>query len=226
MTLPRPLEKLIPSYGRWPLLLALAFQFLCYFGTKLVAVSWPHHVMETALDRAIPLVPWTVAVYCGAFLFWAVNYILAVRQGQANAMRFLAADTAGKLVCFVVFLALPTTVTRPEVPAGGFFSWVMALVYAADTPVNLFPSLHCFCSWLCWAGIRGQRDVPRGYRVFSLIMTLAVGVSTLTTKQHVIVDVVAGFALAELCWQAAGHTKLSAWYGAAVRRLSREKVSN
>lgn len=205
-------RPLIPAYGRWPLLFALVFQCAVYWGAKALTAGWYHFDMTTALDRAVPLLPWTVVIYAGAYLFWAVNYILAVRQGEDNGFRMLGADLLGKLVCLAAFLLLPTVTVRPEVPADAFLGRAMALIYAMDTPDGLFPSLHCFNSWLCWAGVRGQKGVPAWYRAFSLFFALAVAASTVTTRQHVLADVIAGLALGELCWQAAGRTGLGARY--------------
>ena len=49
--------------------------------------------------------------------------------------------------------------------------------------------------------MRGRAEISKGYRAFSLIFALLVCVSTLVTKQHVIVDVIAGVGFAELTWQ-------------------------
>ena len=212
MKLPRAAENLIPAYARRPLLAALLMQFAVYWGSKAIAHGWQHHDMTTALDGRVPLLPWTVVIYVGAYVFWAVNYVLAARQGEDRAARFLAADALGKLAAFVLFLALPTTNVRPDIPAGAPLGGALGILYALDTPEALFPSLHCFCSWLCWAGVRGQKEIPAPYRAFSLVFALAVAASTLTTRQHVLADVPAGIALAELCWQLAGHTPLARWY--------------
>ncbi len=205
-------RALVPAHSRWPLLAALTLQCAVYWGAKALTEGWAHRDMTMALDQAVPLLPWTVVIYGLAYLFWAVNYVLAVRQGRENAFRLLAADALGKCVCFAVFLALPTTNVRPDVPAGVPFGRAMEMLYALDTPTALFPSLHCFASWLCWAGIRGQKGVPAPYRAFSLAFALAVAVSTLTTKQHVLADAAAGIALAEACWQLADRTGLGTWY--------------
>ena len=218
----RPRSALIPAYGRWPLIFAAAFQCAVFWGAKYAAAGWHHYHMATALDSAVPLLPWTVAVYVGAFPFWAANYVLALRQGEDRGFRLLAADFLGKVVCLGLFLLLPTATVRPEIPSEALLGRCLALVYALDTPDALFPSLHCFNSWLCWTGIRGQKGVPAWYRAFSLLFALAVAVSTLTTKQHVLVDAIAGLALGELCWQAAGHTGLGRWY----RRLWNRKSKN
>ena len=47
------------------------------------------------------------------------------------------------------------------------------------------------------------------YKNFSLIFALLVCVSTLVTKQHVIVDVIAGVGFAELTWQIS--QKIGGW---------------
>jgi membrane-associated phospholipid phosphatase len=73
---------------------------------------------------------------------------------------------------------------------------------------------------MCYIGIRGQSRVPKGYRIFSCVMAFAVFISTLTTKQHVLVDVAAGVLLAEVCWQIAGRTSLARWYGRIFDRIS------
>lgn len=211
----------LPSWGWLGLFAAFVWNMLVFIGAKLIAGSWHHYNMETALDRAIPLLPWTLIIYFGAFLFWAVNYILAVRQGEDRARRFLCADFLAKAVCLVFFLALPTTNVRPPVEGDGLWQAGMRFLYAVDTPENLFPSIHCLASWLCYIGVRRQKSVPVWYRAFSCVMAIAVFFSTLTTKQHVLADVAGGFLLAELSWLAAGCTSLARWYGRLLEGLSR-----
>ena len=75
----------------------------------------------------------------------------------------------------------------------------MLFVYSVDAADNLFPSIHCLVSWLCYAGVRGKRSVPVWYQRASCVMAVLVCVSTVTTKQHVLVDVAGGVLLAEAC---------------------------
>ena len=78
------------------------------------------------------------------------------------------------------------------------------LTYRLDSADNLFPSIHCFASWLSWIGVRGDKRVPLKYRCLSLVLALAVCASTLMVKQHVAVDAAAGILLAEVSYLAAG----------------------
>ena len=47
-------------------------------------------------------------------------------------------------------------------------------------------------SWLCWAGLRGREDTPRGVRAAALAQAVLVAASTLTIKQHVLADAASG----------------------------------
>ena len=196
--------SMIPERMRLPLIVVLAWDLVVYSGSRLVTRGMIHYNMSLALDGQIPLIPWTASIYLVCYAFWVVNYILAVRQREPEAFRFVGAELLAKTVSLVFFLLLPTTMIRPAVTGSGFWNDVMRLIYRTDAADNLFPSLHCMISWFCYIGVRKNPEIPRWYRVFSLVFALAVCVSTVTTKQHVLVDIGAGIALAELCYWIAG----------------------
>lgn len=200
------IDRIIPVYALIPLAAEVALNLAVYTGTRAITRGWHHYNLETCLDDRIPLVPWTIIIYFGCYIFWIVNYIIGVRQGRERAYRFLSADFLAKCVCCLFFLLLPTTNIRPEIDGEGFWNAAMRFLYWVDAADNLFPSIHCLTSWMCYLGVRGQKRIPLWYRVLSCLMAVAVFCSTLTTKQHVIVDVAAGMLLAEACWWTAGHT--------------------
>ena len=100
----------------------------------------------------------------------------------------------------LLFLAFPTTNIRPEIADTGLMNKLMLLLYSIDPANNLFPSIHCLTSWFCVIAVRKQKDIPNWYKYVSVIIALAICVSTLTTKQHVIYDAIAGVGLAELSY--------------------------
>lgn len=197
-------NKILPPYSRIPLLITVTLNCSVYWGARLIAGDWPHHNIETGADRAIPLIEWTVIIYFLCYIFWVVNYIIGSSFGKKQCYRFLMADWLGKVVCFVFYVAYPTTNTRPEIVGDGIWDQAMRYLYLADAADNLFPSIHCFVSWICYIGVRGNKKIPLGYRIFSCLAAIAVFISTLTTKQHVIYDVVAGMLLAEFTYWLSG----------------------
>lgn len=194
------LSDFIPQYGIFPLIMAVTVNFAVYFGTRLIAGGWYHHNIESPLDRMIPLWAPSVLVYFGCYLFWIVNYILIARQDKKLVCRFFSADFISRMVCMVIYLAYPTTNTRPEIEPSGFWNQIMLFLYDTDAADNLFPSIHCLVSWFCYIGLRGRKNIPAWYRGASCIMAVLVCISTLTTRQHVIIDVVGGVLLAECCF--------------------------
>lgn len=201
----KDLSRAGPQIQTWLLpLTAVIWNQAVYYGAGCLARGAYHHDWTLPIDRAIPFVPWTVSVYFLCYLFWAVGYVRSARQKKMLAYRFFCADFLAKAVCLACFLLLPTTNVRPAVDGSGLWENLMRFLYRVDAPVNLFPSIHCLVSWLCWIGVRGREDIPRWYRHFSFWTAAAVCLSTLTTKQHVAADVVGGIALAEAGWWAAG----------------------
>lgn len=156
-----------------------------------------HYDISTVLDDKIPLVAGTVVIYFGCYLFWAVNYVIGCRQKQTEAFRFISADLLAKFVCMICFMVFPTTNTRPVIAGDSFFEQAMKWLYQIDAADNLFPSIHCLTSWFCFIAVRKNEKIPVWYRMGSFLLAVSVCISTLTTKQHVLIDVIAGITLAE-----------------------------
>ncbi len=201
----------------------LAFAFLwnqaVYWLSRLIASGWYHCDMTTAADRLVPFVPWTVSIYFGCYLLWSVNYLICALYDREERDRYFCADTIAKAVCFILFVAIPTTNIRPVIDGTGLWDSLVRFLYSIDSADNLFPSIHCLASWLCWIGVRGRKNIPLWYRILSLLAASAVCVSTLTTRQHVIADAIVGILIAELCYFISGFPKIRGAYTAMYTRI-------
>ena len=95
-------------------------------------------------------------------------------------------------------LALPTRFPGELFPldASDLSTLPLRLVREVDTPASCFPSLHVALAFACSFAIRQPR--PRLWRVF-FAWSVAIAVSTLTTKQHYVVDVIGGVLLSVVC---------------------------
>ena len=194
------LDKLIPSYARIPLLILGIVNCSVYWGTRIIASDWKHYDMSLPIDSQFPFLPWTIVIYFGCYIFWVTNIVLGSRFGKTQAYRFIFAEVMSKIICMFFFLLLPTTMNRPEIDPKNIFDYAMIMLYKSDAADNLFPSIHCSISWFCFLGVKKNPKIPFAYKVFSLIFALMVCISTLTTKQHVLVDTFMGVGLAEVCY--------------------------
>ncbi len=210
------IRHLIPSYAAFPLFFALLWNQAVYYGARIATASFPHYDLTTYFDRLIPVVPFFTSIYFLAFPFWAAGYILSVRISRDQAMTLLCGDFLSKGVCLVFFLLFPTTNTRPEIAGRGIWETLLLWLYQTDSPDNLFPSIHCLVSWLCFAGMRRQPTVPVLWQVAVLFMALLVFLSTLFTRQHVIADVLGVIVIGEACYRIASLPRVRGCYGKIV----------
>lgn len=197
-------EKYLPTWAILPLVSIVILNCLIYWGSGMLTASRYHFDFTSLLDRAVPLIPQFVWIYILAFPFWAANYILAAQRGKDGFYCFVATDLTVHIACFVIFLILPTTNVRPEISGSTWSEQILRMVYLVDggsSPSNLFPSIHCYVSWLSWRGVRKSGKIPKWYQHFSLIFAVLIIISTQVLKQHYLVDAIAGVGMVELEWR-------------------------
>lgn len=200
--------RIIPSFGVISLISCFLVNSLIYSGTQFLMADAKHYDFTTWLDNRIPFVKWWIIIYVVCFGFWAVNYVLIVREGREKWFRFATADMLSRVICGIFFVIMPTTNCRPEVTGTGFTTMLVQFIYKMDAPTNLFPSIHCLVSWFCFVGIRKSHKIPFWYKAFSCVFALMICASTQFTKQHYLIDLVAGIAIAELCYALTTHTNI------------------
>ena len=200
--------------------LSLLWNQLVYYGGGFLGQDGPFLRMGLPLDALVPFLPWTVSIYFGCFFFWTVLYVLMARQDRRTAYRFFCADFLAKAVCLLFFIFLHTTLLRPTVTGTSLWDALTRLLYRIDAPRNLFPSIHCLVSWLCFIGARNCRAFPRWAVWGTALLAALVCLSTLTTRQHVAADVVGGILLAECSYAAAGSPSLLYPFARTAYRLT------
>ena len=178
------------------------------------SAGWsPAHLLPlTALDRAVPFLPWTGWIYATVYPFPLLA--AAIVRDDRGIRTLLAAFIAVTTVCFVIFLAYPTVYPRPLLTGGGLAAWPLALIYRIDLPRNCLPSGHVTAAFLTAFSVRRCR--PRLGAVL-FFWAAVISVSTLTTKQHYFWDVAAGFLLS-----AAGYEAARLYFAAPELDLSKD----
>lgn len=166
-----------------------------YIVIAILTRARPTHQPELALDRAIPVDPAWMAVYGSLYIFVVVLPLVVVRE-RLLIRRAMQAYLLVMTLSYAIFLLYPTSAPRPEaVPGDGFAPWALRIMYDIDPPYNCFPSLHVAYAFVsALACSRVHRGVGRAAVAWAVLIS----VSTLFTKQHYVVDVIAGIAAAAL----------------------------
>jgi membrane-associated phospholipid phosphatase len=188
---------------RWKYFGTFALQYLIWLGLYLGvnAITAGRTVLQPLLpgEDRLPLVT-------AAYPFYAVVYLeillpLFLSRTRAAYVRTQIACALASLIAFAVFLAAPMPYPRPAFQLEGFWGQALAIEWSFDGPRCTFPSLHVAFGWLMYLGLRDE--APR-WRPALLFLAVSISLSTVLLKQHFIVDVLSGMALAWSAWVLAG----------------------
>jgi len=149
----------------------------------------------TAFDAAIPFQPASLAIY---FSLWVYVSLAPALLKTREELLFHGKVAGGMgLVGFAIFFFWPTAIPHDAGlrDTGGItLSWLKQV----DAAGNACPSLHV--AFAVFSGLWLDRALtemrlPIVVRLFNLTWCAAIAYSTLSTKQHVLVDVVGGAVL-------------------------------
>lgn len=181
------------KYALWLPVYLVSFVLL----ERVVDGSHGYWATQLPLDRLIPFQELFVIPYCMWYpLLVAVGLSLLIRDSRAfrRYMRFLAVSF---FLSELIWLLIPNGQDlRPLVmPRDNFFSRWVAGLYSIDTSTNVFPSVHVVGSigavWAVWDSSRRP-----ALRWGTVILAVLICLSTLFIKQHTVLDVAGGTALA------------------------------
>ncbi|MCB9592432.1 MAG: phosphatase PAP2 family protein [Sandaracinaceae bacterium] len=140
-------------------------------------------------EDAVPLLPWSAWIYMTYFALMP-SFVVATREAADPRLgaRLLLAAMLVVLGNLTINLFLPTEVGRVLDPAaaGG---WPLSQIIEGDTPRAALPSGHVSLPTALTAlAFVGGLRARWAYAAWTILL----GVSVLTTRQHVLLDALAG----------------------------------
>ena len=168
----------------------LAFSAM-YLGAGHIKLAASTTLAPGALDAAVPMLEWSVWIYLSQFVL--LPFAIASARDDVDRSHALYGMLVATVLATVVFLLWPTEIVRHAPTDGTVTAWAWRMLHDVDVPSNCFPSLH-----VALAVIAGRTLWRRGVRVVAVLWPALIAVSTLTTRQHVALDVAGGLVLAAL----------------------------
>lgn len=190
-------------------LTALAYVIggLGYLGVNRIVGEGPFQRLDLPIDARIPFVPSFVFAY--VIVYFTPACAALFLRDRAELYRSFLAFGLNALICYPVFILFPVGVAREEALPDTLSGHLLAFVRLVDKSGNCFPSHHVSTAFTTFFAVRRQ-DRPWG-AVFGALAVL-VAIATLFVKQHFVVDVPAGIAIAALTF----------WLSFPPRRAPRE----
>ena len=175
----------------------LIFLSVCYLPTGRWHLGDPVLFEPFHVDNQIPFIGWTFWAYVSLYVFIVLAFWLVNEKKDYEAM--VASMIFCTFISALIFLFFPTTVPRAALITDSEPVRTMRLaLYQLDPPTNCFPSLHVSFSML--AAIFMTKQKPQ-YGSLFVMWLIAIMISTMTFKQHYLVDVLGGTLLAIVGYQ-------------------------
>jgi membrane-associated phospholipid phosphatase len=168
---------------------------LLYALTNYFPSSTPSLMPLCPFEERIPQIPASVWIYLSYFVLLILT---GVRIGRLPwAARATATVAFVVICCGISYVVHPTTIIRPPASAEGLSVGLLEWMRTMDPPNNCFPSMHVALAFGC--ALIGWKARPR-QGPWLAVWAVLIAVSTLTTKQHYVLDVAGGLVLAGLAW--------------------------
>jgi membrane-associated phospholipid phosphatase len=177
-----------------------AFFIWGFFEAYFFLLRYPHAQVFTMplteLDHAIPMQFWAWGPY---LTLWFYTTLPPSLMPDLRQLIFYGLSVgACCLLGLTFFYFCPTVIPFIEHPAGA----TLALLEGVDAAGNACPSLHVAIAVFSalWLGHQLRAIGASAYwRLGNWVWCLAIAYSTLATKQHVVLDVLAGAVLGVVC---------------------------
>ena len=169
------------------ILLMSGTQFLLYFLNK-VFIS-DYNIINSFLD--VPFNGYFIYFYNAWYPFILICYFLIYKYDNKLFKPLLATVILTAILSEITFVIYPTEVLRPTIEVNNVTSWLVDLTYKMDYPaVNCLPSLHCIYCFIMGYYIYISKNINKNGKIFIIIFSFMIVLSTLFVKQHIIEDVI------------------------------------
>tara|TARA_R110002074_G_scaffold112241_2_gene240356 strand:- start:105 stop:752 length:648 start_codon:yes stop_codon:yes gene_type:complete len=151
----------------------------------------------TEFDNAIPFMPQHIWIYHSILPVIFLTMLSLVQTKTVFFTTFWACAIA-TVVLNVSYLCFPSFYPRSEFEVETVSEAVLWLTRKIDGSHNTFPSGHVTFAWIMFLGACRTELATKVEGIKSLYLLWAIGLalSTLTLKQHYLVDVLSGIVLA------------------------------
>ncbi|MCD8038116.1 MAG: phosphatase PAP2 family protein [Lachnospiraceae bacterium] len=162
------------------------------------------HEINFGIDEYIPFCEVFIVPYLMWFGYVAFSVCYLCIRDRDEGDRLVAFLMAGMTIFIVMSAVFPNGHhLRPAVfPRDNIFTKMIAALYAADTPTNVFPSIHVYNSIAVMIAVHRSRRFQEHRLIKGFMFALGVSIiaSTVLIKQHSMLDVLSAVILSCLMY--------------------------
>ncbi len=186
-----------PEYRHLLLILSWFGYFLAYYLTERFIPVENCYVVHCFIDDIIPFCELFIIPYVGWYFLIAWSLIYFLRYNVENFKALQKYIIITQVVATIIFIVAPSRQDlRPEVfPRDNILTYLVGLIYSADTNTGVCPSLHVAYSLGIASAWLKERTASNGVKIFVTIVVILICLSVAFVKQHSVVDIFAALPL-------------------------------
>lgn len=193
--------RLLSKYKHGLITLVYAIIYMIIFGWLEKRDNVPFFIIETPVDKLIPFCEYFIVPYVFWFFYMliAVLFFIFVNQDRKEYYQLIFSLGLGMTTFLIVSYVFPNGLAlRPTVMNDNLFTDAVKVLYRHDTSTNVLPSIHVYNSVIIHMALVKCKMLTKNRLLInaSFVLTFFIVLSTVFLKQHSIVDVIAGIALA------------------------------
>lgn len=225
-----PLMHFIQKYRHAVPLIIYGIIYLSWFGHLERTVTSRYRVIHVAFDDYIPFCEVFVIPYLLWFAYVAVVVMYFFFRDKNDYFRTCMFLFTGMTIFLLVSTLWPNGHhLRPyTMPRENVFTYLVSMLYKADTPTNLWPSIHVYNSLGCHIAVMKSQRLKKykGIRIGSFILCVSIIMSTVFIKQHSLFDVTTAFIMAGIMYGIVYRSDvlINFYHSAQSRRKRKPKV--
>ena len=182
-----------PQFRHLFLLLGWVVYFILYFLTENLIPAEDCYPVWCPLDDVIPFNELFVIPYVGWYVLIVISlgYFLLYHVENFKGLQTYIMITQGlAMVCYILWPSRQDL--RPtEFPRENVLTWIMGIIYGADTNTGVCPSLHVAYSLGIASAWLKEKSGAWYVKTIVVIFVVLVCLSVAFTKQHSVVDIFA-----------------------------------
>lgn len=182
-----------PQFRHLLWLLGWIVYFLLFFLTENLIPAEICYPVWCPLDDIIPFNEWFVIPYVGWYglIVWSLVYFALYNVEHFKGLQqYIIVTQAVAMLCYIFFPSRQDL--RPEAfERNNILTWIMGIIYSADTNTGVCPSLHVAYSIGIASTWLKEKQASIWTRTFVVIFVILVCLSVVFTKQHSVVDILA-----------------------------------
>ncbi|MBE5921515.1 MAG: phosphatase PAP2 family protein [Lachnospiraceae bacterium] len=163
-----------------------------------------YHVVYSPLDDYIPFCEYFIIPYFLWFLYVPLVVGFLLFNSKEDFYKTSAFLFIGMSICLLICTIWPNGQNlRVDInPDKNIFCAIISVLYKTDTHTNVFPSIHVFNSIAVHIAVT-KNETLKKYKVIqysSAILMVLICMATVFLKQHSVLDIVGGVALAMIMY--------------------------